>query len=282
MSPSSCSAVVIEISGVRERQPGDAADGAMKIIDVTSENVDETGFFCLMSRRKSEGWRRKLEWLRARFDEGLRIKMLDLSEGGRGFIEYIPGEYAWRPVEASGYLFIHCLWVVGKSKGNGYAKLLLSQCLADAKASGAQGVAMVTSKGNWLMGKKLLARRGFKVVDAAPPGYELMANDLGAAPPPKFPTDWERRAAKFGHGLTVVRTDQCPYLDDAVNTALEAGRDHGLKVRAVELTSAREIRERAPSPYGVFSIVVDGQVLSHYYQPRNKLDELLDARLERN
>ena len=133
----------------------------MRIIDVTAENVEETGFFCLMSRRKSEGWKRKLEWLRARFDEGLRIKILDLSEGGRGFIEYIPGEYAWRPVEASGYFFVHCLWVVGKSKGNGYAKLLLEECLADAKASGAQGIAMVTSEGNWLVGKKLLLSRGF-------------------------------------------------------------------------------------------------------------------------
>jgi ribosomal protein S18 acetylase RimI-like enzyme len=250
----------------------------MRIIDVTADNVEKTGFFCLMSRRKSEGYQRKLRWLHERFDEGLRIKMLDLSEGGRGFIEYIPGEYAWRPVEASGYLFIHCLWVVGKSKGNGYAKLLLRECLADANRCGAQGVAMVTSEGNWLVGKKLLLSRGFKSVNRAPPGYELLAKDIGPAPPPLFPTDWDRRAASFGEGLTVVRTDQCPYLDDAVNTTLEAGRERGLKVRAVELSSAREVRERAPSPYGVFSIVVDGEVLSHYYQPKKKLNELLDAR----
>ena len=249
----------------------------MNIIDVTADNVEETGFFCLMSRRKSAGYQRKLRWLQARFEEGLCIKMLDLSEGGRGFIEYIPGEYAWRPVEASGYLFIHCLWVVGKSKGKGYAKLLLRECLADAKRRGAQGVAMVTSEGNWLVGKKLFLGNGFSSVDQAPPGYELLARDFGPAPPPLFPTDWERRAASFGEGLTVVRTGQCPYLDDAVNTALEAGREHGLKARAVELTSAQEVRDRAPSPYGVFSIVVDGEVLSHYYQPRKKLDELLDA-----
>lgn len=250
----------------------------MRIIDVTADNVDETGFFCLMSRRKSEGYRRKLRWLKDRFDEGLRIKMLNLSEGGRGFIEYIPGEYAWRPVEASGYLFIHCLWVVGKSKGNGYAKMLLRECLDDAKSIGAQGVAMVTSEGNWLVGRKLLRSRGFRSVDEAPPGYELLAKDVGPTSPPRFPTDWERRATRFGGGLTVVRTDQCPYLDDAVNTALETGRERGLETKVVELGSAREIRELAPSPYGVFSIVLDGKLLSHYYQPRRKLDELLDAR----
>lgn len=38
----------------------------MRFIDVTANNVDETGFFCLMSRRKSEGYQRKLRWLRER------------------------------------------------------------------------------------------------------------------------------------------------------------------------------------------------------------------------
>jgi len=108
----------------------------MRIIDVNQDNVSETGFFCCMSKRKSAGYRRKLRWLEARFAEGLRIRMLDLSQGGRGFIEYIPGEYAWRPVEAAGYLFIHCLWIVGKSKGKGFAKLLLDECIADARRQG--------------------------------------------------------------------------------------------------------------------------------------------------
>lgn len=67
------------------------------IIDVTRSNVDETGFFCYMSKRKSEGFRRKLAWVKARFAEGMRIKMLEPPE--RGFIEYIPGEYAWRAVD---------------------------------------------------------------------------------------------------------------------------------------------------------------------------------------
>jgi hypothetical protein len=42
------------------------------------------------------------------------------------FIEYIPGEQAWRAVHADGYLLIHCLWVVGKSKGP-----RLCYCLAE-------------------------------------------------------------------------------------------------------------------------------------------------------
>jgi hypothetical protein len=26
------------------------------------------------------------------------------------FLEYVPGKYAWRPVDAEGWLFVHCLW----------------------------------------------------------------------------------------------------------------------------------------------------------------------------
>jgi hypothetical protein len=40
---------------------------AFKIIDVNLENVSETGFFCYMSKRKTEGYRRKLCWLGERF-----------------------------------------------------------------------------------------------------------------------------------------------------------------------------------------------------------------------
>ena len=42
--------------------------------------------------------------------------------------------------------------------------------------------------------------------------------------------------------------------------------------------SAREIRDRAPSPYGVFSIVIDGEVLSHHPLPSKKLHEILNSR----
>ena len=115
-----------------------------KIINVTADNISETGFFCYMSRRKTAGFRRKLAWVKKRFAEGMRIKMLQLPL--RGFIEYIPGEYAWRPVNAKGYMFIHCLWVVGQSKGKGLATLLLDECIKDAKKSGMKGVAMVTSE----------------------------------------------------------------------------------------------------------------------------------------
>ena len=93
-----------------------------------------------------------------------------------------------------------------------------------------------------------------------------------------IPGDWDQRARMFGSGLTVVRSDQCPYLDDGVNFTLEVAEVLGLQAKVVELQSAQEVRERAPSPYGVFCILLDGVVISDHYQLRAKLIQLLEQR----
>jgi len=253
----------------------------MKVIDVNPGNVLKTGFFCKMSQKKCEGYQLKLKWLEDRFAEGLKIKMLDLSQGGRGFIEYIPGEYAWRAVDARGYMFVHCIWVVGQSKNKGYAPLLLEECLADAKRLGMKGVAMVTSEGNWLVGKRFLLGEGFESVDEAPPSFELMVNRFSPWPPPSFPDNWGERLHRFGKGLTVVRSDQCPYIDDATRIALETAKAHGIESRVVELKTCKEVHDRAPSPYGVYSIVLDGDLLSYHCMGADDIVLLLHEAIRR-
>lgn len=248
----------------------------MNFVEVTADNVEQTGFFCYMSKKKSIGYRRKLEWCRQRLAEGMRIRMLELPS--RGFIEYIPGEYAWRPVEAEGYLFIHCIWVVGKSKKQGFAKALLDSCIEDARLNDFRGVAIVTSERNWLVSRRLFAERGFKEVDQAPPAFSLMAKRFAGEPEPRFCGDWVAKAAKFGNGLTVIRTDQCPYIEDATSIALDTATAAGIDAQVVELTSAAEIRERSPFPYGTFGLVLDGKLLSYHYLLEKDLLPLLKNR----
>lgn len=245
-----------------------------RLIDVTGENVAERGFFCCMSKPKAEGYQRKLKWLKARFAEGMRIKMYELPQ--RGFIEYIPGEYAWRTVEAKGYMFIHCLWVVGKSKGQGLGARLLNSCIKDARESGMHGVAMLTSEGNWLAGKELLLQHGFRSVAQAPPAFNLMVMKFDDAPLPALLDDWVKKAEQYAHGLTVFRSDQCPYVDDAVKTVLNSAQRLGIKNRIVELKTCEEVRNLSPSPYGVFSIVYNGELLSYHYLLEKELLQRLE------
>ena len=81
---------------------------SVEIITVDGTNFEEYGFFCYKSKPKSQGYQKKLDWLRQRFAEGLRIKIL--YENGRsvGFIEYIP-----RPRAAASVR----LWVQRRCQG---------------------------------------------------------------------------------------------------------------------------------------------------------------------
>lgn len=248
----------------------------MNIIDVNQENVDLTGFFCNMSKKKSEGYQRKLRWIKSRFAEGMKIKMLNLSQGGRGFIEYMPGECAWRAVNAKGYMLIHCLWVVGKSKGKGYGSILLNECIEDARQLNMKGVAMVTSEGTWLAGKKLLERHGFESVDQAPPSFDLMVKKFGNAHSPSFIGGWDTKIKKCSKGLVIFRSDQCPYLDDAVNILMESAIERGIKGRVVDLKDCQSVRELAPTAYGVFNIVYNGELLSYHYLTKREFIKRLD------
>ncbi len=248
-----------------------------EIISVDSDNIARTGFFCYMSKPKSPGYHQKREWLKARFAEGMKLKILH-EHGYRdvGFIEYLPGEYAWRTVQAPGYLVIHCLWVVGKGKGKGYGTRLLQECLEDAQAQNKSGVVMVTSDSVWLAGKEIFLRNGFEEVDQAPPSFRLLVHRFGSAPEPAFPHDWEARLQRFGPGLTVIRTPQCPFTENGTHEVVQTAQQRGIPAQVVELKSAREVQETSPSAFGVFGIVLNGRLLSYYYLPHNDLEKRLD------
>jgi L-amino acid N-acyltransferase YncA len=254
-------------------------DAPYEIVNVNAHNVDGRGFFCFMSKRKAPGYLQKRAWLEERFAEGLRLKILHIP-GGRdtGFIEYIPGEYAWRTVQAPGYMVIHCLWVVGKGKGRGYGTRLLQSCLEDARQEGKRGVVMVASDGSWLASKKLFLYNGFEQIATAGPAFQLLVHRFREdAPLPAFPDNWDTRARFFGSGLTVVRSAQCPYNQDATDIYLRCADEHNIPARVVDLRTARELRQYAPYPYGTFGVVYNGRPFSYTYLKPSEIDQRLAA-----
>ncbi len=253
-------------------------DRMVEIVNVTAENVDKTGFFCFMSKKKSPGYALKLAWLKERFTEGLRLKMLKLPD--RGFIEYIPGEYAWRPVNASGYMFIHCLWVVGQSKGKGFSKILLNLCEEDAQKAGMNGVAVVASEGNWLIGKKLFVDSGYTAVETAPPSFTLLVKKFKDSPDPSFSSNWDENQQASGDGMTIFRTDQCPYIEDLTGIFAGESQKRGIPHHVVELKSARDVREKSPSAYGVFNSTFNGRLFSYCYLTENQASSRFREMLE--
>ena len=113
----------------------------MDKVILTQENIGQEHICCAMSDKKSaEGVEAKKEWLACRMEEGL--KFVKLNVRGKVFIEYLPAEYAWVPIEADGYTFINCLWVAGSFKGHGYGRELLKTCEEDV--AGTNGVVAVS------------------------------------------------------------------------------------------------------------------------------------------
>jgi ribosomal protein S18 acetylase RimI-like enzyme len=257
-----------------------------EVIETNAENIGGCGFCCYKSSRsggyhgkskwlksrigtvqiaasKNDGHHRKSNWLKERYGEGLKFKVLRSRKfGDIGMIEYALGNQAWRPVEAEGYLVIHCLMVKAKHQGKGLGSLLLDGCLRDAKKSKCRGVAVVTSSDSFMAGSDLFLKAGFVSVDRIPP-YDLLVKKLKqTAPNPSFIVERERLCQRFRKGLTILAADQCPSVPKWVEEITEASRTLGLKPRVVRIESAEASRE-LPTPYGMFSIIYDGKLIAH-------------------
>jgi hypothetical protein len=235
-------------------------------------NLSDCGIGCLKNR-KNEAFQRKVQWLRQRFNEGLRCLLFRDGDGNPlGFLEYVPGEYAWRPVDAAGWLFVHCLWVNPKGqKIGGLGSRLIQACLEQARQADALGVAAMVSDGPWMAGKEVFLKNGFQVLGTAD-RFQMVACRLKDGPEPRF-----RILASNGSrwpGLQVLFCDQCPMLSRSVHDLSEVVAEYGLKLRVTELKNAREA-QCAPSYYGVFNLLWDGRVLADHYVSKTRFRNIL-------
>jgi len=239
----------------------------VEIIDTHAGNIQKFGV-CGYKDVKRAGYPEKLAWLNERFKEGLKMKTLySQKDGTQGMIEYIPGEYCWRPVEAKGYMFVHCIFCGFKSiyKNKGYGSLLLEECLKDTQKGEMHGVAVVTRKGPFMAGKELFVKHGFEAVDTAPPDFELLVKKFdGKAPTPKFKDNLDEQAIGYGKGLFVIRAYQCPYTVKNVNDIKAISeKEFGIEPEIIDLKNCREA-QNSPCAFGSFCIIFNGKVVAHH------------------
>jgi hypothetical protein len=57
---------------------------SFKIVALNENNIDECGAFCLQSKKNTKGYKEKFEWIKERFKEGLRLRLLLVNEGRNG------------------------------------------------------------------------------------------------------------------------------------------------------------------------------------------------------
>ncbi|MCM3267745.1 GNAT family N-acetyltransferase [Paenibacillus elgii] len=246
----------------------------MSIIQVTSDNIAREHICCAMSDKKTQqGVSLKKDWLACRFQEGLVFKKLDAK--GKVFIEYLPAENAWVPIDAPNYTFINCFWVSGSYKGQGYGAQLLQECIRDSE--GKAGIVAVSShkKRPYLSEKSYYVKHGFEVCDTAPPYFELLVKRFDPdAPLPRFKESAKQQTIADDDGLVVLYTDQCPFTDHYTGEELDAiERAYGIPVKRVKLTT-KEQAQNAPSAFTTYSAFYNGRFVTHEILTKAKFDKL--------
>ena len=240
----------------------------MNYIHITKENVDKEHICCAMSGKQSLV---KKEWMKKLFDEGLVFYRSE--ERGKCFIEYIPAENAWVPIEADGYIYINCLWIAGAMKGHGYANDLLSECLRDASAQGKKGVCILSAEGRkreFLADPKFLAHKGFKTADVSDCGINLMYLPLAQnVEPPKFKDCAKHPKAADGDCFVLYYTDQCPFTCYWVPRVAEAAEKHGIPLKIIHITD-RESAQSVPAPVTTYALFKGGKFLTQSIQSDKK------------
>jgi hypothetical protein len=250
-----------------------------EIIDLTPENIADYGVCGYKDTRKHAELRKKIDWFNRYYPEGLRIKVLFSKSGGyQGMLEYIPGKYAHRPVDADGYMFIHCIFVGFKKefKGKGYASSLIDACIADAKQAHMHGVAVVTRKGPFMAGRDIFVKKGFSVTDTAAPDFELLALKFDRdAPDPKFKSSLAKSRENYTEGLTILRSPQCPYTEKNVKAIIETARSRfGMSPRLIDLEDAAAVQE-SPCAFGTFCILYNGEVISDHPISNGRFENIM-------
>jgi len=258
----------------------DKARVEVRIIEMTPKGAGKMPL-CGHKDPSKACYQHKFQWLKKRISEGLKAKMLNTPDDGiAGYIEYVPGEHAWRAVNAEGYMFIHCIYIPKKCKGRGYGTLLIQGCMKDAKKAGRHGVAAVTREGTWMAGKELFLKNGFEEVEKALPDFSLLVKKFkNSAPTPGFKGQWARKQKKFGRGLTIITSGQCPHNLKMVNDIARIARDrYGIEPQIAEYRSCRQA-QNAPWPFAVSGVLYDGKLVADHPISGTRFQNIMEKEL---
>jgi predicted GNAT family acetyltransferase len=247
----------------------------MDIIDVNLTNIDFEHVCCANSDKKGDTClASRKSWMKNQFNDGLTFKKMNIN--GKVFIEYIPAENAWCPIDAPGYLFIKCFWVSGQYKGKGYANDLLNECIKEAKTQGKLGLVVLSSqkKMPFLSDPKHLKHKGFQICDTAKPYFELLYLPLtGSTPIPTF-KGCCRTGSIEERGYVLYYSDQCPYAEKYSLLIANVAKANGEQIQLVKFNSKDEA-QKAPSPFTTYSLYHNGQFVTNEILSESKFLKLL-------
>lgn len=247
----------------------------MNIITVNNENIQREHICCAISDKKGECQvSSKKAWLKERFLDGLVFKKGDVR--GKVFIEYIPAEKAWCPINADGYMFIDCLWVSGQYKGQGISNQLLEECIFDSKQKDKNGLVILSAKKKipYLSDPKYLEYKGFLLADTAEPYYHLMYLPFSkTAEKPSFKPCV--KAGKISEkGFILYYCNQCPFTAEYVPMLEEVAKNRNVPLKVIKFETTEQA-QNAPAPFTSYSLFYNGDFITNDILSDKKFEKLL-------
>ena len=244
-----------------------------KIIEITEQNINSYPSRCFL-KNDNPGQIKKNDWTLKRMLEGMKIKLLYLDNKLCGYIEYIPGELAWRAIDANNYFFIHCIWMTpNKNKQKGYASQLIQECMKDAEKNDSCGVAVITSDGPFMASREVFEKNGFHAIQEDKP-YQLLMKQFKDCKTPSF-HNYKEELKKY-KGLHIVYSHQCPW----VNRFMDEMKDriNELDISITKIDNAKDA-QHSPSLYATFNLIYDGNLLVDHYISAHRFENIIKKEL---
>ena len=247
----------------------------ISLVKVNLDNYEQEGIGCIVNK-KHPGYSTKTQWMKDRFSEGLEILLLKKGKTMLGFIEYIPIEHVWRPVEGQNYMFIHCLWIYKSDMfGQGLGSYLVNECLKESEKLGKVGVAAVASDGSWLTDMRIYLKNGFEFIEKLE-RFDLVACSFQKSKEPKI-IDWRPNLKKY-KGLHLIYADQCPMFAKCIPEIKDFAAENGLEININRINSSAEAKA-SPSGYGTFCLIYDGEIIADHYISKTRFKNIVTKEL---
>ena len=248
----------------------------MEYITLTKENLEKEHICCAISNNNDIQVSTKKAWLKDRLDEGLVF--IKSVERGKCFIEYIPAEVAWNPIDAKDYMYIDCLWVSGSFKGHGYSNDLLDLCIKDSKDKGKVGLCILSSKKKlpFLADPKYLKYKGFIVSDESDNGIELWYLPFYDNVNKPLFKDCAKHPQVTDNGYVLYYTSQCPFNGKYVPIVEQTAKVNNIPFKAIHI-STKEEAQSAPTPVTTYALFYNGKYITNEQMNDSKFLKLHES-----
>lgn len=248
-----------------------------KIIKLSPSNIDNEHICCAFSDKKCKsGYQSKKEWLSKQFPNGYVFRKLDVR--GKVFIEYVPIEHGWVPINAHNYMLINCFWVSGKYKANGHGDALYQQCLKDTTAKKLDGIVVVAGddKKPFMSDKEFFRKKGFLLSDIAEPYFELWYKPLKKTSQiPQFKDVAKNGTCDVKNGLSVYYSNACPYTEHYANTELANIANNRNIPLVINKIDTKYKAHNHFVPHTIYSIFYNGKFVTHQILTEKSFDRFL-------